>query len=188
MWHWGAQDFWDGLMEYGSWCIKVGFPQAYMYDPYEARDVLVALADKGSTGVAFRQHVAYTGTTFVGDGVAENYINEVGDVGEYAFTAEANRGNFSCPSLLHTAACEVLNTFFTSSAQNAYTVNDIFEQCKGEYQTANPYILDLSLCERFETSMTSPQQGIQVSETDVAGNLHPYTKSREMCYTRCSSR
>jgi hypothetical protein len=178
MWHWGAQDFWDGLMEYGAWCIKVGFPQAYIYDPYEARDVLIALADKSASGVAFRQHLVYTGTTFVGDGVAEHYINEVGDIGEYAFTAEANRGNFSCPDSLYNGACEVLNVFYTSSAQNAYAVDAIFEKCKVEYQTANPYIQDLSLCERFETSMTSPQQGIQVSETDVAGNPHPYTKSR----------
>lgn len=177
MWHWAAQDFWDALMEYGSWCIKTGYPQSYIFDPYEARDVLIGLADKSLDGVAFRQHIAYAGTTFVGDGVAENYVNEVGDVGEYAFTAEANRGDFSCTGIYSTA-CDVLNVFYTSSANNAYTVDAIYELCKTNYQRANPWITSLELCERFETSMTSPQQGIQVSETDVAGNLHPYTKSR----------
>lgn len=187
MWHWGAEDFWDALMEYGSWCIKTGFPQAYIYDPYEARDLLIALADRGTDGVAFRQHVAYAGTTFIGDGVAENYVNEVGDVGEYAFVSEANRGDFSCTGT-YAAACATLDTFFTSSAQNAYTVDALFQACKARFQKQDPYVSDLEKCQRFETSMTSPQQGIQVSETDVYGNLHPYTKSKgnvlyEMLYS-----
>ena len=66
-------------------------------------------------GVAFRKHIAYAGTTFIGDGNPDNYVNEVGDVGEYAFVSEANRGDFSCTGIYATA-CSTLDVFFTSSA------------------------------------------------------------------------
>ena len=175
MWHFGQEDLYAALMEYSSWSIKVGYPQAWIYDPLEARDLLIALADRSSDGVAFRRHIVFAGTTFVGDGVPDNYINEVGDVGEFAFTSEANRGDFACDGDFYENACNILNVFYTSSADAATQVNSIFEKCKSQFFKDDPWVV---YCERFETSMTSPQQGIQVSFTDVYGHPHPYRKSR----------
>ena len=123
----------------------------------------------------FREHVIYIGTTFIGDGIPDNYINEVGDIGEFAFTSEANLGDFNCPGEFYSTACSILNTFYNSSASAAYQVNDLFDKCKVEIFAQNPWVTN---CARFETSMTSPQQGIQVSDTDVYGHPHPYLKSR----------
>ncbi len=174
MWHFGPIDLWNGLIEYGAWAIKSGYPQAWIYNPYDAGALLAAMADKSAPGVAFRRHVAYTGTTFVGDGIPSNYVNGVGDVGELAFTAEANRGDFSCTGI-YQHACSVLNTFFNSSAAAADQVDALFQICKKQVFAANPWVVN---CATFETSMTSPQQGIQVSHTDVYGHLHPHLKSR----------
>jgi len=44
MWVIGAEDLYSGLLEYSSWCIKVGYPQSWIYDPYEAKELLYALA------------------------------------------------------------------------------------------------------------------------------------------------
>ena len=174
MWHFGSTQLFAAMMEYSSWAIKVGYPQAWIYNPLEARVLLAALADKSEDGIKFRTHIVYTGTTFVGDGNPNNYVNAVGDVGELAFTSEANRGNFACNGT-YSQACGILNTFYNSSAAAADQVNGIFQKCLTQVFAANPWVRN---CARFETSMTSPQQGIQISYTDVYGHEHPYTKSR----------
>jgi len=174
MWHFGSIELFAAMMEYSSWAIKVGYPQAWIYNPLESKALLAALADRSEEGIKFRRHIVYTSTTFVGDGIPSHYINAVGDIGELAFTSEANRGDFSCNGT-YSEACGILNTFYNSSVAAADQVNGIFKRCLDQVFAANPWVEN---CARFETSMTSPQQGIQVSDTDVYGHEHPYLKSR----------
>lgn len=180
VWRFGDESYISSLIEYGSWSIAQGFPWARIDSVADSKTLLYALSRRDAIGEAFRQHVVYSGTTFVGNG--KDIVNGVGAVGEFAYTTEANMGNFSCSrdSVYFSyeeniAPCEVLNVFITSSPQQCLDIETEYAICfdnifKGEQWITN--------CGRFETSMTSAVQGIQCDLNFVYGQPHPYTKSR----------
>lgn len=182
MWRFGDFDYYFNLIEFSSWCIKTGFPVASIFDVDDSKNLLYALSDRSDAGTDFRRHVVYVGSTLIGDGTFLE--NEVGQVGDRAFTPEANRGNFACNGIF-SSTCNVLGVFYTSSSAFCNTVDAIFKVCRAETYAANPWVAN---CNRFETSITSPTSGIQCDLVGVYGKNHPYTKSRgnvlyEMMYT-----
>ena len=173
MWVFGPTSYWEELIEYGSWCIKEGYPHAWIYNVSAARDLLYALGDPKPAGVEFRRHLTYVATTFVGDGV--NYDNGVGALGDLAFTAEANRGDFSCPGTPYESVCATMSNVYTSSYAKCLEIeNDIFSVCRGQTFQGNVWVAN---CDTFQTSMSSPTGGIQCDRNVVFGRPHPYGKT-----------
>jgi hypothetical protein len=111
MWKFGTEKYYSNYIEYGTWCIKVGYPIAYIYDPYDAKTLLYALSNTGSIGVQFRSDIVYKSTTLIGDG--SYFVNSIGTVGEKAFTPESNKADFTCESYNDQTsidACRLMNT------------------------------------------------------------------------------
>ena len=134
MWRFGQKSFYNNFIEYSTWCVKQGFPNAYIYSIEDARLLLSVLASKDAVGLELRTHISYRGTTFIGDGV--NYDNSMGDIGDVGFTLEANLGDFSC-SGENSVACSLLNEEFTSSAAFCQSIEDMYLVCYNQYNFNN---------------------------------------------------
>lgn len=66
MWYFGTNDYYLSLLEYASWSIITGFPNAYINDVFDVETLLYYLADESIHGTDFRAFVAYISTTFLG--------------------------------------------------------------------------------------------------------------------------
>ena len=126
MWRYGDEKYYSAMLEYGSWAIFSGYPNHVIYNVSEAKVLLDAMARNDSYGAAFRQHIATTGTTLVGDGI--HFFHSVGAVGEVAYTPEFNLGNFSCTGV-NEHACQILNHFNQSSFANCVLVQSYYVLC-----------------------------------------------------------
>ena len=174
MWKFGTEKFYSNYIEYGTWCIKVGYPIAYLYDPYDAKDLLYALANTGPVGVKFRSELVYTATTLIGDG--SYYVNGIGSVGERAFTPESNKADFSCETYNDTTsvdACRLMNIDITSSGETCKSIDTLNKFCTQQVTFGNEYVVN---CNYFQTSMTATQLAIQCNLETIFGKVHPYTK------------
>jgi hypothetical protein len=134
MWRIGADKYYTNYMEYSSWCVKQGFPYAWIYSVEDARTLLFQLARRDSIGVLFRERIMYKGTTLIGDG--KHFVNGVGDIGDIAFSREANRGDFACEGD-SAAACLVLDVFYNSSAAQCEAVETLYTNCINQYTFSN---------------------------------------------------
>eukprot|EP00602_Paraphysomonas_sp_CaronLab_P005233 CAMPEP_0185037540 /NCGR_PEP_ID=MMETSP1103-20130426/32098_1 /TAXON_ID=36769 /ORGANISM="Paraphysomonas bandaiensis, Strain Caron Lab Isolate" /LENGTH=1227 /DNA_ID=CAMNT_0027575557 /DNA_START=401 /DNA_END=4084 /DNA_ORIENTATION=- len=173
MWYIGQFDYYRGLIEYYAWALRSGYPDARLSNVTEAKIVLDALTREDDVGVALREHIMYRATTLIGDG--ERYVNGVGDVGEVAYLAENNIADFSCEGEA-SEVCAILAHYVDSSAEQCqYIDTDVYDVCTTAIRKRNNWVTE---CSRFETSMTSPVEGIQCDLNFVVGKAHPYTKSR----------
>ena len=183
MWYFGQRDYYDGLLEYNSWAIRSGYPDARISNVTEARVLLDALSSRDPRSVEFRRFIMYQSTTLVGDGT--NHDNGVGDVGEVAFTNENNIADYKCPDADGSniiLACNILSEYVNSSADQCdYIDIDIFEVCEDRIKKNDNWVTN---CERFETSMSSPLQGIQCDPEFVYGQAHPYLKSKGLVLSK----
>jgi len=66
MWYFGPDDYYIELIEYYSWAITSGYPNAYIRDVYAVEGLLKYLADSASVGIDFRAFVIYISTTYIG--------------------------------------------------------------------------------------------------------------------------
>ena len=134
MWRIGQDNYYENLIEYSSWAVRQGYTDAWIYSLDDARTLLHALARRDDIGVQLREHIAYRGTTFFGDGV--NFVNSVGELGEVTFTKEANRGNFSCEGT-NEPACAILDVFYESSTAQCFEIQALFEDCEDQFVFEN---------------------------------------------------
>lgn len=182
MWYFGQRDYYDGLVEYNSWALRSGYPNARISNVTESRILLETLSSTDQDSVEFRRFIMYQSTTLVGDGT--NQVNGVGEIGEVAFTNENNIGDFTCPGVggdVETG-CSILSEYVNSSAdQCTYIDVSIFDVCEDRIRKNDQWVTQ---CERFETSMTSPLQGIQCDTEYVYGQLHPYVKSKGLMLSK----
>ena len=167
MWHFGPMDYFVNLIEFSSWSITTGYPASFIYNVDDARALLYALADTTTDGVAFRRNLVYTGTTLIGDGI--HFTNEVGAIGDFAFTPEANRGVFNCTGKF-AQACDVLSVFYTSSPTMCQSIDNIYQKCRLQVFSNNYWVTN---CGRFQIP-----NGIQCNNFVIYGKPHPYKKSR----------
>jgi hypothetical protein len=175
MWRIGDRKYYEYLMEYSSWAVIQGYPQAWIYSLSDARLLLDTLARTDQVGVNFRRHIMYTGSTFIGDG--SRLVQGVGDVGDITFMREVNFADFTCPGQPTEAQCLLLNQTYTSSAEECQVIADLYKQCTREQLfNDNLWVNDTS-CTSFETTSTAPTTGIQCNAGFIYGNAHPYTKS-----------
>lgn len=175
MWVIGSDDYWDSLFEYSSWSVKQGYPHAFINNFADANKLLNSLADVSYSGYEFRKHIVYRGTTLIGDG--RSFFNNVGGLGEVAFTPEYILGNFSCTGV-HEGSCDLLDTYFASSSAQCSVIQSFYTTCTDEYLFQDNGWIDFDKCAVFETSLSSSTQGIQCNDGFIYGNAHPYTKSR----------
>jgi len=106
--------------------VKQGYPYAWIYNVSDARLLLHSLARRDAVGVSLRQHIAYQGTTFVGDGI--NTIRGVGEIGDLAFTTEANLNHFNCTGP-NQEVCSLLDNFYASSEAQCSAIQTLFYAC-----------------------------------------------------------
>lgn len=182
MWYFGQEDYYDGLLEYHSWALRSGYPDARITNVTESRILLESLSSSDPASVELRRFIMYQSTTLVGDGT--NQDNGVGEVGEIAFTNENNIANFSCPGEGGDVevTCDVLAEYVNSSSEQClYIDSTIFDVCEERIRRDDQWVTN---CERFETSMTSPLQGIQCDTEFVYGRAHPYLKSKGLVLSK----
>ena len=173
MWRYGEEKYYSAMVEFGSWAIFSGYPNHLIYNVSEARVLMNAMAANDSGGHIFRQFIAETGTTLVGDGT--HYFHGVGALGEVAYTPEYNLGDFSC-SGENAHACRILNHFNYSSVGNCLVVQSYYDKCITRlYYDNSRWVTN---CARFVTSLVDPTNGISCSRTTISGQPHPYRKSR----------
>ena len=173
MWHFGTVNYYRGYMEYSTWATRAGFPESWLYDVKDSALLLSTLAERSEAAVEFRRNIVYRSSTLIGDG--DRYINNIGDIGEVAFIVENSEGNFSC-SGDKKEACDLVDAPITSSAgQCDYIEALLYLQCEDLIARRNSWITE---CDLFQTSMSSPLQGIQCDNDFVYGNRHPFTKRR----------
>jgi hypothetical protein len=70
----------------------------------------------------------------IGDG--KRFLNGIGNVGERAFTLEANYGDFSC-SGINSDACNLVDRNVSSAAANCKEVQAYYQQCYDQYTFNN---------------------------------------------------
>eukprot|EP01038_Epipyxis_sp_PR26KG_P014212 gene14212-19069_t len=175
MWRIGLNErFYTYFMEFSSWAIRQGYPQAWLYTIEESKELLDALCRKDYAGLEFRRNIMYRSTTLLGDG--KHYINKIGDVGEVAFTPENNRGNFTCYGELE-GVCQLLNESFASAASYCYQINTIYDKCTYQYTFKDNLWINFDNCANFATTLTDAT-GIKCDTTAVFSQSHPYVKSR----------
>jgi hypothetical protein len=172
MWYFCRYDYYTNLIEYSSWAIISGFPNAYINDVFAVAEILSYLADSSNDGINFRSFLSYISSTYIGN--SANYIRGVGAVGDKTFIAESNTGNFSCPGEVYSTACNSLNTFHISSAYQCDQVQSLFTTCRTLFFQNNKFVTN---CDRFETSLTARLNGIVCDHQQVYGHPHNYTKS-----------
>lgn len=135
MWMIGKGNYYNSYLEFSSWCIRQGYPQAWINNVPDARLLLHSLARRDTVGFDLRQHIAYQGTTFFGDGV--NFIRDVGALGDRTFIQEANLNHFNCTGE-NQALCELLDVFYLSSAAECTYIQDqIYRACRESYRSGN---------------------------------------------------
>ncbi len=130
MWRFGEAKYNIYHLEFSSYAILQGFPYSWLYDLNDARMLLDLLASDSQDGLAFRRHIVYIGSTYIGDNI--HYTNSVGDIGEVTFTREANFGNFNCSDSMHAYECSVLATFYNSSAAQCAVVQALYTTCAAQ--------------------------------------------------------
>jgi hypothetical protein len=173
MWHFGTVNYYRGLMEYSTWATRSGFPNSWLYDVKDSELLLSTLAERSSEANEFRKRIVYRSTTLIGDG--KRYINNVGDVGEVTFIVENSKANFSCTGDKK-AACDLIQApIISSSEQCDYIEILLYQVCAKLVTRRNAWLTE---CDLFQTSMSSPLQGIQCDHDFVYGNAHPFTKRR----------
>lgn len=173
MWHFGTLDYYRGYMEYSTWATRVGFPGSWIYNVKDAEVLLNALADRSDSAFEFRRNIVFRSTTLLGDG--QRFINNVGAVGEVTFIVENSEANFSCTGE-KTDACNLVQApVISSAAQCQYIEVLLYEACTKLIARRSAWVTN---CDLFQTSMTSPLQGIQCDLDFVYGNAHPFTKRR----------
>ena len=126
MWRFGEDKYYTFFLEYSSWAVKQGFPQAWIYSVDDARLLLHTLADRSKFGYEFRKLIVYQSTTLIGDGV--HYINGVGAVGETTFILEANLNSFLCDGN-NSNACFLANIVRGSNVGNCTFVEKLYTDC-----------------------------------------------------------
>jgi len=177
MWRYGREDFYSTLVEYSSWALLQGYPNAFIYSISDARVLLGKLASADDDGFEFRRHISSAGTTFIGDG--SHFVNGVGDAGDLAFTQEYNRADFRCDdNPANKAACDILAANFTSSSTNCYVVEALYSQCLRQSKFIQDNWIAVGNCLNFETTISSPSNGIKCDDYSIFGVKHPYVKSR----------
>ena len=134
MWRIGKDIYYDNLMEYSSWAVLQGYPQAWIYSVDDARTLLHALARRDATGVALRSHIVRQGTTFFGEG--KIIAGGVGALGDVTFTQEANANSFICDGD-NEEACRLLNIFYNSSAALCTEIEGLYDTCLNQYNFQN---------------------------------------------------
>lgn len=173
MWHFGTINYFEAFIEYATWATRSGFPSSWIYDVDDAKQLLSKLADETDDGFQFRKNLLYASTTFIGDG--SRYINEVGDPGEVVFVIENSMANFSCTGN-NVEECDLIQEDVVSSrSQCEYIEVLLYDYCNDQIARRNLWVTS---CDIFQTSMTSPLQGIQCDLDFVFGNPHPFTKHR----------
>lgn len=170
MWVFGQKNYYNILLEYATWANKYGFPNAYISDVYEARDLMHTLSRNSITGNAFREHLSYRATTFIGDG--ENFINDIGNIGEVTYIEESIYANFSCTGD-NTAACNSLNKVTVSSGANCDTLEALYTSCRLAGYGGNKWLTN---CGLFRTALSDPLDGIKCDYLYVYGRQHPFDK------------
>jgi hypothetical protein len=182
MWYYGQRDYYDGLLEYNSWTVRSGYPDGRISNVTESRILLETLSSPAPSSVELRRFIMFQSTTLVGDGT--NQDNGVGEVGEIAFTNENNIADFSCAGTggdIETA-CDILAVYVNSSSEQClYTDLTIFETCEDRIKKNDQWVTN---CDRFETSMSSPLQGIQCDTEFVYGKAHPFLKSKGLVLSK----
>ncbi len=138
----------------------------------DAKILLYALARDDAVGTAFREHVIYASTTFIGDGT--NVVNGVGHKGDRVFIREMPTGNFSC-SGPNEYVCGIIAPLLPSTKAACLDVEANYQSCilmgfAGSKWSTN--------CGRLQTSMSAALSGIQCDKEFVYGHPHPYVKSR----------
>jgi len=183
MWYFGQRDYYDGLLEYHSWAVRSGYPDALLSNVTEARILLETLSSPEPSSVELRRFIMFQSTTLVGDGT--NHDNGVGDEGEIAFTNENNIADYTCPGASGEnieLACDILAVYVNSSSDQCLYIDEtIFFTCTERIRKLDNWVTN---CERFETSMSSPLQGIQCDTEFVYGRGHPYLKSRGLVLSK----
>jgi hypothetical protein len=134
MWRIGADNYFENFMEYSSWATRQGYPHAWLYSVDDSRTLLHALARRDSVGVALRRHIAYQGTTFIGDGV--HFVRSVGAVGDRTFTTEANRNSFACEGE-NAEPCRLLDVFYNSSYAECQVISKLYTDCEDHFNLDN---------------------------------------------------
>ena len=181
MWYFrNAYDYYTGLLEFSSWAIRAGYHHAIIYDVYEAKTLLYALARRDEVGKKFRQHIIYTSTTLVGNG--NNLQWGIGQIGEVAFTPESNLASFIWPSAKYGAYYDdnilptiILNAAFDSSGAMCQVIEDLYLLCLLNIKQGNSW---LENCNKFQTSISDSSNGISCNHEKIMKNDHPYRKSR----------
>lgn len=176
MWRYGFNKYYLYHLEFAAAAVLQGFPHTFIYSVDDSRRLLNLLASNTLEGLEFRRHVMYVGSTLIGDGV--HFVNKVGNVGEVAFTREANLGDFSCDGKSFAYECNLLAQFYPSSAEQCNEVQQLYLKCIDQVTLQEVGWIEQDNCALFETSTTSPDSGIQCDATNVRGESHPYTKSR----------
>ena len=90
--------------------------------------------------------------------------------GEIVYITESNLANFSCPASPYgnsSAACEILNVFYSSNSSHCQDIENMYTSCNNLVSNGNRW---LTYCEASQTSMTSPTFGIQCDTATVYGN------------------
>lgn len=173
MWHFGTVNYYRGYMEYATWATRSGFPESWLYDVKDSELLLNTLAERSLSALEFRKNIVYESTTLVGDG--ERFINNVGAVGEVTFIVENSQANFSCTGEKEDACRLIEAPVISSSLQCQYIEVLMYEACVDLVTRRSAWLTE---CDLFQTSMTSPLQGIQCDNDFVYGNPHPFTKRR----------
>jgi hypothetical protein len=130
MWRIGDRKYYEYFPEYSSWSILQGYPNAWLYSIEEARLLLNTLARNDNIGTAFRRHIMYTGSTFIGNG--SKIIREVGEPGDVTFIAENYFASFECSKTPVSKVCDILDVRFTSSAADCAFIEDMYKECTRE--------------------------------------------------------
>lgn len=134
MWRFGEDKYYTNYLEYSSWAVKQGFPQAWIYNINDARLLLHTLANRGKIGYEFRKMIVYQGTTLIGDG--KNYVNGVGNIGELTFILEANLNSFLCTGD-NSNVCNLINTVRGSNMANCSFVEYLYTDCVYQFTFQN---------------------------------------------------
>lgn len=176
MWYIGDYDYYSKIIEYNSWCLILGYPYLRISNVTEAGVLLQTLARTDDVGFEFRKNILYRATTLIGDGT--NFVNDVGEVGEIAFTTENNMGNFSCAGEAEEACTTLSFSNYSSYEGCLYIQNKAYLHCLYVIKRRITNWPVKEKCSLFETSLTSPKSGVQCDKGYVYSDPHPWYKSR----------
>lgn len=170
MWDFSDADYVSAMAEYSTWATTQGFPQAALYDVFEARDMLTTLACGDANCRELKKSLSDTSFTFVGDGTT--FVNGVGRAGETAFILENNQATFTCSHPFE-SICTILNRNYVSSFDQCKNVELLYLDCTFQVFLKNYWA---TACDLFQTTITNPSTGIACDENAVLTHKHPYRK------------